>query len=319
MSFGECAKGYIEANKAGWRNAKHATQWQNTLDKYANPIIGSLPVDEVAVGHITKVMEPIWTTKTETASRVRGRIETVLDWAKARGYRMGENPARWRGHLENLLPRPSKVRKVKHHPALPYPQIGRFMRDLRAREGMAAQAMDFLILTAARTAEVMGAKWPEIDAAAKLWTVPAGRIKGGVEHRVPLSGPALAIIRKLAKEDHDPDDFVFPGDKARKPLSNNALLALLERMRRSDITAHGFRSTFRDWAAECTNFPNEVVEMALAHVIKDKTEAAYRRGDLLQKRRAMMDTWATFCGKQQSATIVPIAGKIRSPALRVRS
>jgi integrase len=271
MSFGECAKGYIEANKAGWRNAKHATQWQNTLDKYANPIIGSLPVDELAVGHITKVLEPIWITKTETASRVRGRIETVLDWAKARGYRAGENPARWR------------------------------------RQGIAAQALDFLILTTARTAEVIGVRRREIDTAAKLWTVPAGRIKGEIEHRVPLSPAALAVIKKMPREDDSPDSFVFSGDKSGQPLSNNALLALLERMGHSDITVHGFRSTFRDWAAECTNFPNEVAEMALAHVIKDETEAAYRRGDLLQKRRALMIAWAGYCDSvSRGANIVPM-------------
>jgi len=235
----------------------------------------------------------------ETASRLRGRIESVLDWAKVRGYREGENPARWRGHLSKLLPARSKVRKVAHHAALPYAELPTFMSELRRQEGVAARALEFAILTAARTSEVMGALWDEIDTAEKLWTLPAGRMKAGKEHRVPLGARALAILDEmtaLGTEQRDQDSkFVFPGGKRRRPLSNMAFLMLLRRMGRADLTAHGFRSTFRDWAAERTNFPSEVAEMALAHTISNKVEQAYRRGDLFERRRRMMSAWETFC------------------------
>jgi integrase len=256
---------------------------------------------DVDVAMVMRVLEPIWTIKSETAGRVRGRIEAVLDWAKARGFRAGENPARWRGHLSNLLPSSSKVRAVKHHPALPYTEIGAFMADLREREGAAAGALEFLILTVARTGEVIAARWPEIDFAARMWTVPAARMKGGREHRVPLTSAAMSVLKRVQKEDKQ---FLFPGIKAGQGLSNMALLKVLERMGRGDLTAHGFRATFKTWATERTNFPRELVEAALAHVLDDKTEAAYQRGDMLQKRRRLMDAWADFCAKRAPAGTV---------------
>jgi integrase len=305
VTFDECARRLVEAHKAGWRNEKHAEQWASTLATYARPVIGSLPVAEVDIGHITQILEPIWTSKTETASRVRGRIEAVLDWAKARGYRDGENPARWRGHLDKLLPRRSRVQRVVHHAALPYTEVGSFLGDLRGREGTAALALEFAILTAARTSEVTGATWAEIDLAERIWTIPGDRMKAGLDHRVPLSPRALTILDTMAPLRADAG-YVFPGGLRGKPLSNAAMLALLARMERGDLTVHGFRSTFRDWAAERTNFPNEVVEMALAHSIKDKAEAAYRRGDLFTKRRALMTAWAGYCETRQGAVVLPL-------------
>lgn len=244
------------------------------------PAFGGLPVQAVDVGLVMKALEPIWASKTETASRIRGRIENILDWATVRGYRQGENPARWRGHLENLLPKRSKVQKVEHHPALPYPEVGTFVASVREQDGIAPRALEFLILTATRTSETIGARWPEIDLAARTWTVPAERTKTAREHRIPLSQAAVAVVEKMVTI--RVDDYVFPGGKKGKPLSNMALLKLLARMGRSDLTAHGFRSTFRDWAAERTDFPSEVAEMALVHTVGDKVEAAYRRGDLPQ-------------------------------------
>ena len=293
MSFRECAERYIAAHQAGWRNAKHAEQWRSTLATYAFPIFGDLPVQAVDLGLVLKVIEPIWATKTETASRLRGRIENILDWAATRGYRAGDNPARWRGHLDNLLPKRTKVQRVEHHAALPYAQIGTFIETLRGQPGVAALALEFCILTATRTSETIGARWQEVDLHDAVWTVPAERIKASKEHRVPLSKPAVTILQKLAAARGS--DFVFPGGKPGKPLSNMALLALLKRMGRPDLTVHGFRSAFRDWAAEQTNFPHEVCEMALAHAISDKVERAYRRGDLFAKRRQLMEAWARFC------------------------
>lgn len=312
ITFEDAAEQYVEAHKAGWRNVSHFLQWNNTLSTYCYPAFGSLPVQAVDVGLVLKVLEPIWSTKTETASRVRGRIESVLDWATARGHRVGENPARWRGHLENLLPRPSKVQKVNHHPALPYDEIGAFMANLRGREGIAAQALDFLILTAGRTGEVVGARWREFNPKDAIWTVPAERVKSGREHRVPVSAPAVEVVRAMDKgraSDRD-RDFVFPGGRRGKPLSSGAFLALLRRMGREDITPHGFRSTFRDWAAERTNYSREVAEMALGHVVTDKVEAAYRRGDLFEKRRRLMDEWARYCGtKAKAGDVIAIGGR----------
>jgi len=306
ITFRQCAEAYVAAHKTGWRNPKHADQWESTLSAYAYPFLGALPVQQVDVALVMKAVEPIWKTKTETASRVRGRIESVLDWATTRGHRRGDNPARWRGHLENLLPRRSKVQKVEHHPALPYEKVGEFMAELRAQEGAAARALELLILTATRTSETIGATWNEIDLDRGLWTIPADRIKAGREHRVPLGPGALAIVNEMAKA--RTSVFVFPGRKAGKPLSNMALLALLKRMKRADLTAHGFRSTFRDWAAEQTTYPREVAEMALAHAIGDKVEAAYRRGDLFEKRRRLMDAWAAFCSKKaKTGQVVPIS------------
>jgi integrase len=306
ITFTDAATAYIESHREGWRNPKHAAQWTATLETYAYPVLGKLPVADVNIGHVMKVLEQtcddlkgkptLWAGKTETASRLRGRIEAVLDWARARKYRDGDNPARWRGNLEMLLPKRAKVQKVRHHAALPYGEIGAFVRDLRAQEGTAARALEFLILTATRTAETIGARWSEIDLEAGVWTIPADRIKAGKEHRVPLSAPALAILKAQAQGRSGDAAFVFPGGKRGKGLSNGAILALLRRMGRADLTAHGFRSTFRDWAAEQTNYPRDVAEMALAHTIGDKVEAAYRRGDLFDKRKRMMADWARFSG-----------------------
>jgi integrase len=252
-----------------------------------------------------KIIEPIWQTKTETAGRLRGRIENILDWASTRGYRQGDNPARWRGHLENLLPKRGKVRKVRHHPALPYQEIGTFMAALCAQEGIAARALEFAILTAVRTGEVIGAVWEEIDLRAKTWTIPAERMKGGLAHRVPLSDAAIAIVGSMKPSANA--RFVFPGTRAGKPLANSALADALKRLARDDLTVHGFRSTFRDWSAEMTNYPREVAEMALAHVVENKVEGAYRRGDLFDKRRRLMDEWARYCARPlKSGKVVPI-------------
>jgi integrase len=297
MTFGQCAEAYVNAHEAGWKNEKHRQQWRTTLETYVSPVFGSIPVQEVDTDHILKVIEPIWSKKNETARRLRGRIEVILDWAKVRGYRTGENPARWRGHLIHLLPGRTKVRPVKHHAALPYDQIPSFMAELRQVEGTAAAALEFLILTAARTSEVIYASRSEVDLKKRIWIVPQERMKGHREHRVPLSSAATVALHRLK----GPKGlYAFPGRTPDTPLSNMALLMTLGRMDRGDITAHGFRSTFRDWAAEQTNFPNEVVEMALAHAVASKTEAAYRRSDLFDKRRLLMDAWAEYCGKPKS-------------------
>jgi integrase len=293
-TFEQAASAYVAAHRDGWRNDKHKAQWESTIATYAEPLIGALSVDAIDTALVMKVLEPIWTATPETASRLRGRIEAILDWAKVRGLRVGENPARWRGHLAKLLPAPSKVRRVKHHAALPYLEIGAFMTDVRSREGIAARALDFTILTAMRTEAVIGAKPIEISKPQRVWTIPGHRMKGGLEFRVPLSDAAMAVIEQLRGESEG--EFLFPGQRPGRPLSNMAMLTFLQRrLGRSDLTVHGFRSTFRDWAAERTNFPNEVAEAALAHTISDKVEAAYRRGDLFDKRRSLMDAWATHC------------------------
>lgn len=293
MTFRQCAEAYIAAHRTGWRNPKHAAQWPATLQTYVYPVFGSLAVQAIDVGLVMKAIEPIWNTKPETASRVRGRIESVLDWAKARGYRQGENPAGWRGHLENLLPKRSKVARVEHHAALPYAELPGFMAELRQQEGVAARALEFAILTAARTGEVIGATWSEIDLDGRLWTIPGSRMKGGREHRVPLGDPALAILGAMAEI--RTGKHVFPGARDNRPLSNMAMLMLMRRMGRGNLTVHGFRSAFSDWCAEQTNTPSEVREMALAHVVGDKVEAAYRRGDLFDKRRQLAEAWARYC------------------------
>jgi len=295
ITFKQCAESYIASHRAGWRNDKHAAQWGSTLSTYA-AMIGLLPVQAVDTALVLKVLEPIWTTKPETASRLRGRIESILDFAKARGYRDGENPARWRGHLNKLLPARSKVRQVEHHAALPYPELPAFLARLRTREAAAARALEFLILTAARTSEVIGASWNEIDLLDKTWTVPASRMKAQREHRVPLPPRALAILTEMqeARAHGAGDGFVFPGLKAGTPLSNMAFLMLLRRMGRADLTAHGFRATFKTWASERTPFQNEIVEASLAHVTGSKVEQAYMRGDLFEKRRRLMQQWAAF-------------------------
>ena len=250
-AFDECTASYIRAHRPGWKSPKHGEQWKNTLGTYASPVLGALPVRAINTSLVIKVLEPIWASKNETASRVRGRVERVLDWARARGYRTGENPARWRGHLDKLLPPPRKVQKLAHHAALPYRQIGEFIRQLRSNEGVAPRALEFAILTAARTGEVVGARWSEFDLDAGVWTVPAERMKANREHRVPLSTTAQSVLARLLRE----GDYVFCGASRNRPLSNMAMLALLRRMGREDLTVHGFRSSFRDWAAELTNFP----------------------------------------------------------------
>lgn len=306
ITFKEAAEKYIEAHKAGWKNAKHAGQWTSTLETYAYPVFGDLSVAAIDTGLVLKVIEPIWQTKTETASRVRSRIENILDWATVRGFREGENPARWRGHLEKSLPARSKVRKVRHHAALPYGEVGSFMRELRRREAIAARALEFAILTACRSGEALKAEWSEIDLDKAVWTIPADRMKADREHRVPLSGRAVEILERMG-DDFGRKGFVFPGQKPGKPLSGMAFSMILRRMDRTDITAHGFRSTFRDWASEQTAYPREVAEMALAHSIPDKVEAAYRRGDLFEKRRRLMDDWAKHCDRNESGSnVVPI-------------
>jgi integrase len=305
IGFSECAKKYIAAHRASWRNDKHAEQWQNTLDTYASPVIGELAVGDVDTALVLRVLEPIWATKPETASRLRGRIEHILDYARVRGYRAGENPARWRGHLDKLLPSALNRKNRKHHAALPYDEIGAFLEQVRTQEGTAARALQFTILTAARTQEVIGVRPEEIDAEKALWTIPAGRMKAGREHRVPLTPQALRLLESQAS-----GAFVFCGMKEGAPLSNMAMLELLRRMGRDDLTVHGFRSTFRDWAAECTAYPGEVCEMALAHAISDKAEAAYRRGDLFEKRRRLMADWAKYCDTPKgSAQVVALSRK----------
>jgi integrase len=305
MSFRDCAERYIEAHKAGWRNPKHSKQWSATLSTYAYPVFGDLPVAAIDVGLVMKAVEPIWTEKPETASRVRGRVESILDWATTRGHRQGDNPARWKGHLDNLLPARGKVRRVEHHAALPYAEMGEFMAALRAAPGLSARALEFAILTAARTGEVLGATWAEIDLEGRVWTVPGSRMKAGRDHRMPLSDAAMAILNGLPRGGHQ--DRVFR-------LSNMAFLMLLRRMERGDLTAHGFRSTFRDWCAERTNYPSEVAEMALAHVVSDKVEAAYRRGDLFEKRRQLAEAWAKFCDLPKSGDVVPLHGRLARDA-----
>jgi integrase len=294
VTFKQAAERMMASHGAAWKNPKHRQQWKNTLATYAYPSFGELSVAAVDTGLVLKALEPIWTTKPETAGRVRGRIEAVLDWAKARGYREGENPARWRGHLDKLLPNRRRVKRVRNHPAMPYVELPEFMGELRERTSVSARALEFAILTAARTGEVIGARWPEFDLQAAVWTLPATRMKAGKEHRVPLAERAIDLLSALPRE----GEFVFMGGRAGKPLSNMAMLELIRGMKRgTGYVPHGFRSTFRDWAAECTSYSSEVVEMALAHAIESKVEAAYRRGDLFEKRRALMSGWGDYCGQ----------------------
>lgn len=307
ISFQDATVQYLADHCAGWRNVKHAKQWASTLRIYAEPTLGPMPVSAITTAAVLNVLQPIWNTKVDTANRLRGRIETVLDWAKVREFRTGENPARWRGHLDHLLPAPRKLKTVKHHAALPYSEIGAFIVELRKREGIGAAALEFAILTAARTSEVLGARWSEIDTKARLWIIPGDRMKSGKEHRVPLSPAALAVLERMHALGLT-GDHVFPNIGRGRPLSNMAMLAQLKRLGRPDLTTHGFRSSFRDWAAEQTNFAAEVAEMALAHTIGNKVEAAYRRGDLMEKRRRLMDAWAEFCGAPAASgtTVVPM-------------
>lgn len=301
-SFGEMADSVRESLSTGFRNSKHRAQWKSTLESYAAPL-RAMPVDSIATDDVLAILKPIWTEKAETASRVRGRIEKVLDAARAKGFRDGENPARWRGHLDHLLPKQSKLARG-HHAAMPYEEVAAFIGKLRAKEATAALALEFCILTAARSGEVLGARWSEIDMDKKIWTVPANRMKAGREHRVPLSAPAVLILKELAKT--KAGDFVFAGQARGKPLSNMAMEMMLRRMKIEGATVHGFRSSFRDWAGNVTNFPREIVETALAHVIGDKAEQAYRRGDALEKRRKLMDAYANYCEPRTSSNIVSL-------------
>jgi integrase len=297
ITFAQVSDMYIAAHEAGWRNPKHRQQWKNTLRDYVLPLIGALSVAAVDTGAVMKIIEPLWQAKPETASRVRGRIEALLDYAKARGWRDGENPARWRGHLDHLLPARSKVQRVQHHDALPWRQIGSFVKTLRETDTISARTLDFLILTATRSSETRGARWNEIDLANKVWMIPPDRMKAGRELRVPLVDAALDIVRRVEPLRTAPDALVFPGGRQGRPLSDVALAKVLRAAGGGDATVHGMRSAFRDWCAETTNYPRELAEAALAHVFKDKTEAAYQRGDLLEKRRRLMAEWATFCSR----------------------
>jgi integrase len=308
VTFREAAQRYIDGHAPSWRNPKHAAQWGATIETYANPVFGDLPVGDVATTHVLAAIEPIWLDKPETASRLRGRVERILDFAKTRGWRAGENPAAWKGHLALTLPARSKVRKVEHHAALPWREIGDFVLALKDQQGVGARALRFAILTAARSGEVRGARWSEIDMSAATWIVPAGRMKGGREHRIPLSALALDLLRETARTrlSREPDALVFPGRDAGRPLSDMSLTAVLRRMRLGELTAHGFRSSFRDWAAETTAYPTELVEMALSHAVSNKVEAAYRRGDLFEKRRRLMDDWAAYCWTPSTAETAQI-------------
>jgi integrase len=301
-TFKEAAEQYIAAHRAGWRNAKHAQQWENTLATYAYPEIGSLAVAAVDVPHVLKVLKPIWVEKPETASRLRGRLEAVLDFAKAQKWRSGENPARWKGTLDFLLPPTGRVRRIKHHGAMPYAEVPRFMAALAKQDGMAARALRFAILTAARTGEALGARWDEIDLEAATWTIPGHRMKAGRDHRVALNASALDILRELPRI----GEYVFPGRKRGEPLSNMALLMLLRRMKVEDATVHGFRSSFRDWVAEQTNTQNDVVEACLAHTTGSDVELAYKRTDFFEKRRKLMGAWGAFCTGASAANVVPL-------------
>lgn len=311
-TFKECALACIESHKAGWKNKKHADQWNNTLETYAFPVLGDLPVQDIDVSLVLKVIEPIWHTKTETATRVRQRIENVLDWSAVRGYRAGDNPARWRGHLDKLLPHRNKVRKVKHHKALHYTKVPDLFQELRKRDALSAKALEFTILTAARSGEVRGATWDEIDMEAGIWTVPADRMKAGRAHRVPLTEAAITLLKKV--KETAINDFVFPGYRRGKPLSDASMLKLLQNdMGHSDLTVHGFRSSFRDWCAETTTYPREVAEAALAHTVKDQTEAAYQRGDMFDRRGLLMKAWSSYLTTTK-ADVVNLEPKLSSQA-----
>jgi len=318
QTFKDVALIHISAHGEGWRNAKHKAQWGSTLEAYAFPTLGSMSVADIGTEDVLRVLRqpytvggnkvPLWNARPETATRLRGRIEAVLAYAAARGWRAGDNPARWKGHLSAMLPARAKVAKVKHHAALPWQELGAFMVRLRGLNATAARALEYTVLTGCRTGEVLGARWSEVDIDAAVWTVPAERMKAGREHRIPLSTGALAVLRGLLPlRPKDADGYVFPGQKRGKPLSSMAMLMLLRRMDRSDLTAHGFRSTFRDWTEEATSTPHAVAEAALAHTIGDKVEAAYRRGDLFQKRAALMEEWSDYCAKAP-ADLVSLCG-----------
>lgn len=300
ISFDDACDRFIASHKAGWKSAKHIAQWTSTLGTYASPVFGGLPVSAIDTGLIMRALEPIWVDKNPTAQRLRGRIESVLDWGKAHGYREGENPAVWKGNLDHLLS--ATVGKTVHHPAMPFDEIAVFVDELRGRDDLPARALELLILTAARSGEVLGARWSEIDLANRVWIVPPERMKAGREHRVPLCDRAIAIVEGMPRS----GDLVFPGAKRGRPLGGSTFRFLLRDMGRDDVTTHGFRSAFRDWISERTPFPTEVAEMALAHAVGNKVEASYRRGDLLDKRRELMAAWATFCDRATVSNVVAL-------------
>ena len=305
LSFRQCIGEFLAAHEAGWQNRKHRQQWSNTLATYVCPVMGELPVDIIGTDEVLRALQPIWQVKPETASRIRGRIERVLDWARAKGLREGENPARWRGHLDKLLPKATAIRSVRHHAALAWKDLPSFMETLRKQTSVASRALEFTILTAARSGEVREMRWSEVNQG--VWTLSADRMKGGREHRVPLSNRALAILDEMRGVGSEPGQLVFPGMRVGKPLTDMSLSAVLRRMGRDDLTVHGFRSTFRDWAAEVTHFPREVCEEALAHALVSKVEAAYRRGDLFEKRKRLMKAWEEYCAwTADGAEVVPI-------------
>ena len=301
LTFQECADQYIASHRSSWKGLKHFVKWTNSIAAYCGPVIGKLPVNEIDVGLIMRVLDPIWTTKMSTARNIRSRIESILDWATVRGYREGNNPARWKGNLDHLLPKSSRAKGTKHHAALGYTQMGDLMGELRQQDGISAKALEYAILTACRSGEVRLATWGEVNLKNRVWIIPAERMKVGKEHRVPLSDDAMAILNQMDQS----TTFIFPGRSGRL-LSDMSLTKVLRRMGHIDTTVHGFRSTFRDWAAESTAYPQHVAEMALAHTIGDKVEAAYRRGDLFTKRTRMMEDWARFCNQTQSGAVLPL-------------
>ena len=327
MTFDQCAKEYISTHRSGWKNAKHAGQWESTIATYASPVFGSFPVSEVDTSLVMKVLSPIWKDKTETAKRLRGRIESVLGWATTSGFRQGENPARWRGHFENLLAEPNKIRVVKHHPSLPWKEIPSFMIALREQEGIASRALEFLILTATRTSEALEVTWDELDLDAGVWVIPAERMKGDVVHQIPLSKEAITLLTKISRV----NKFVFTGASYDSCLSDMSLTAVLKRMHNKSIkngnkgwvdpkrdsrrvTSHGFRSTFRMWGAESAahSFSREVIEFALSHQLPDKVESAYQRGTVFDKRIPLMQSWADYCYKaQETASVTPIRSAVK--------
>lgn len=308
MTFKAAATLFMDEKSAGWRNAKHVAQWRTTLESYAYPVLGAVQVEDIQLAHVTQVLRPIWTTKTETAQRLRGRIEAVLSWAAVHGHRTSENPAKWRGKLDQVFPAPRKVAKTKHYAAVPLDNASEFLKVLRAKGGTGARALEFLMLTAARSGEVRGAAWSEIDLEAGTWTVAAERMKAGREHRVPLSAPALALLKGLTPDDGQ--SLVFPSYTGLQ-MSDVTLTKVMRDLGYTE-TVHGWRSTFRDWAAERTNYPSDMAEMALAHTLSNRVEAAYRRGDMMDKRRAMMTEWAKFLNVRgkASAQVVPLRRKL---------
>jgi integrase len=312
MTFKQCADAYIASHEAGWGNPKHRQQWTNTLAQHVHPVIGGLPVHAIDTALVMKVIGPLWKKIPETAARVRGRIESVLAWATVSGFRVGPNPAQWRNHLDRLLPATSKIRKVEHHSALPYIEIGAFVARLRQESSIAARALEFLILTATRLGEVLGMTWDEVNFANQTWTVPAARMKAKEQHRVPLSDAAVAVLKRV--HNIRQGGLVFPGRLSGRPLGPITVLSMAKKIGTAKTNVHGFRSTFRDWAAEETTYPNHVIEMALAHAIPDAVEAAYRRGDLFDKRRKLMDAWAAYCAKVETdAGKVVALARARTP------